>query len=104
MWAGGGWGRGAALHHKKVLPILGILSTDATNYLSRLLSFQFIFGLRHMEGKLPKSLNESQFKKKKKERRGFYLISSPGTSPFRWKYFPITLKNVQPSTIIHVRR
>lgn len=53
---GGGWGgRETALHHKKVLPILGILSTVATYYLSRLLSFKFIFGLRHMEGKLPKS-------------------------------------------------
>lgn len=50
-----GGGRETALHHKKVLPILGILSTVATYYLSRLLSFKFIFGLRHMEGKLPKS-------------------------------------------------
>lgn len=45
MWAG--WGkRGgvAALHHKTVLPILGILSTDAAFCLSpRLLSFQFLF-------------------------------------------------------------
>lgn len=63
MWVGGG--RDAALHHKKVLPILGILSTDATYYLSRLLSFKFIFGLRHMEGKLPKSLNESRKNKKR---------------------------------------
>lgn len=47
----GGVGQGATLHHKKVLPILGILSTDATYYLSRLLSFKFIFGLRHMKGK-----------------------------------------------------
>lgn len=53
MWAG--WGkRGgvAALHHKTVLPILGILSTDAAFCLSpRLLSFQFLFfGLRRTEG------------------------------------------------------
>lgn len=45
MWAG--WGKrggGAALHHKTVLPILGILSTDAAFCLSPcLLSFQFLF-------------------------------------------------------------
>ena len=45
MWAGlGGGGGGAALHHKEVLPILGILSTDATYYVSpRLLSFRLCF-------------------------------------------------------------
>lgn len=46
--AGGGVGGGSwdgALHHKKVLPILGILSTSATYYLSPLLSFKFVFWL-----------------------------------------------------------
>lgn len=37
---GSGWGV-AALHHKNVVPILGILSTNATYYLSWLLSFKF---------------------------------------------------------------
>lgn len=50
MWAGREGGRGwgcqdAALHHKKVLPILGILSTDATYYLSHLLSCKIHFWL-----------------------------------------------------------
>lgn len=43
---GGGLGAcvwGASLHHKKVVPILGILSTDATYYLLFLLSFKFVF-------------------------------------------------------------
>lgn len=36
---------GASLHHKKVVPILGILSTDATYYLLFLPSFKFVFVL-----------------------------------------------------------
>lgn len=57
---GGCWG--AALHHKKAVPILGILSTDATYYLSCMLSFKCVFGLRHMEEKLPKMPSKSQLK------------------------------------------
>lgn len=38
---GGGEGRDTALHDKKVLPILRILSTDARYYLPHLLSLEF---------------------------------------------------------------
>ena len=43
-------GQDDTLHHKKVLPILGIHDTDTTYYLSHLLSFKFIVGLRDIEG------------------------------------------------------
>lgn len=46
----GGEGLDDTLHHKKVLPILGILRTDPTYYLSHLLSFALIFWLATNEG------------------------------------------------------
>ena len=51
-----------ALHRKKVLPTLRILSTDARHY-HHLLSFKFILGLKHMEAKLTRSLIKSWLKK-----------------------------------------
>lgn len=49
VWVGGE-GLDDTLHHKKVLPNLGILSTDAAYYLSHLLSFELIFWLETHEG------------------------------------------------------
>lgn len=55
MWAEGGGGLGgASLHYKKVVPILGVLCTEATYSLSHPLPFKFAFGLRHREEKLPR--------------------------------------------------
>lgn len=50
----------AVLHHKKVVPILGILRTDAERCLSPPLPFKCVCSLRHIEGTLPETLNKSR--------------------------------------------
>lgn len=64
-WGGGrvGWEKGKLLCIiKRFFPSWGF-SARTLRYPSRLLSFKFIFGLRHMEGELTRSLNKSRLEK-----------------------------------------
>lgn len=85
---GGGGSWYGALHHKKVLPIFRILSTDATYYLF-LVCFHLnsIFGSRHAElGSYP-SLSISHGWR----RRFLFNFSSRSTHRLGWNYAAITL-------------